>query len=258
MSEIVRETKSQSLYSEVPTHRGPEPGNPIAPQILENCRRWLARLPADGEPAGNHRENEQIPDLYSFYVELCALRQEFRKNHRRAHEQQQNLDSRFEEFSERLARLEKRLTITDPAPGPADTQERNRLRALAEFHERLLRFRDHWPPAPSATTTATRPRGLFARLRRRSALPDNESLSPSLRQGYEILCHHYDSLLEQENICRCSCRGERFDPLSMVAVEIVNRPDSADNEVVEELKGGYLWRGEVLIPAEVIVNRHSN
>jgi len=227
----------------------------IEQRILDNCRLWLDSLPA--APAGRQGDEttpqpDSPPDLYSFYTELCALRQELRKNHRRSHEQTQRFGTTLEEFTGILEQLQRRLpAATETEVSAARHWKRSLLLPLVELHERFLRFQQYLEAPPPAANFVVR---WWRRFNASAPDPERRSLIEAAR----ILTHHFTSLLEREGIQRIVCRGELFDPLRMQAVEVVYNRNRPDNEVIAELKGGYCRGDEVLSLAEVIVNRQPD
>jgi molecular chaperone GrpE len=56
-------------------------------------------------------------------------------------------------------------------------------------------------------------------------------------------------------VCEIMVLGRPFDPRTMRAVDIVRDERHADGEVLEVLRVGYEWEGEVFRVADVRVNR---
>jgi len=66
-----------------------------------------------------------------------------------------------------------------------------------------------------------------------------------------------DRLLADQRIVAIEAVGRPFDPRLAAAVATVEDPAAADGIVVEEVRPGFLWHGELLRPAEVIVARRA-
>jgi molecular chaperone GrpE (heat shock protein) len=75
----------------------------------------------------------------------------------------------------------------------------------------------------------------------------------SLREGLEMLCEHFEDLLEHEGIEPILCTGRPFDPKRMKAIAFERTDAVTPGTVREELAGGYLYNGRVLKFAEVKV-----
>ncbi|MEN3185631.1 MAG: nucleotide exchange factor GrpE [Atribacterota bacterium] len=76
-------------------------------------------------------------------------------------------------------------------------------------------------------------------------------------QGVELIYRKFLTLLEKEGVRQLLALGQKFDPKYHEAVSTVSLPEREDYEIVEELRKGYLLHDEVMRPAQVVVNRHS-
>ncbi len=77
----------------------------------------------------------------------------------------------------------------------------------------------------------------------------------SLGEGYQLICARLQRMLSEQRIERLPCLGRRVDPSQMKVIELVDAPDAAPETVVDELRPGYLWRGQVVRYAEVRATR---
>ena len=66
-----------------------------------------------------------------------------------------------------------------------------------------------------------------------------------------------DRLLADQRIAVIETVGRPLDPRHATAVATIEDPSAADGIVVEEVRAGFLWQGELLRPAEVIVARRD-
>ena len=217
-------------------------------KIEENFRTWLNRLP-ELETAKSNSESaneSETTDLYSFYCELCALRHEFRKNFHRNHDSTTRFADTLANFSGLMQQINRRLDQQDSARNLSELQDKRRLFIpLVEIYERFLRLQEHLEQA--------RPKRSF--WQRQHHFAELEEQQNRLAQGLEILEKHFLALLEKEGVSRLVCRGEKFNPTTMTAIEVVNRPEIAADEVVQELSAGYSFHEQTLKLAEVVVNR---
>ena len=129
------------MYEEIEHERADDSGDEIPlwkKSILDNCRLWLSNLQEIPDISGVE-ENE--PDLYSFYEQLCVLRNEFRKNSRRSHELFSSFGEHLEEFQGVLDSLMQR---TDRLSQNQDSSEilarQGLLLQMVELYERLRLF----------------------------------------------------------------------------------------------------------------------
>ncbi|MEA1923788.1 MAG: nucleotide exchange factor GrpE [Pseudomonadota bacterium] len=217
-------------------------------QIEGNFRTWLDRLPEEkiAESKPESATASETNDLYSFYRELCALRHEFRKSFHRNHDSTTRFADTLEDFSGLMQQINRRLDQHDSARNLAEQQSQRQLfLPLVDIYERFLRLQEH--------LEQTRPKKTFWQRQRHIA--ELEEQQNKLSKGFEILEKHFLALLEKAGVRRRVCRGEKFDPTTMTAIEVVNRPEIAADEVVRELSAGYSFHDQTLKLAEVIVNR---
>lgn len=96
--------------------------------------------------------------------------------------------------------------------------------------------------------------------RRRRAMRDfivealrnlNVEESGRLVEGFSLIQARMARALDDLEIQRIPCVGRRVDPALMTVVELVDDPESEAETVVEEVRPGYTWRGDVVRYAEV-------
>ncbi|MEA3333279.1 MAG: nucleotide exchange factor GrpE [Pseudomonadota bacterium] len=217
-------------------------------RIEENFRTWLNRLPEKGlaESTPESTTENETTDLYSFYRELCALRHEFRKSFHRNHDSTTRFAETLEDFSGLMQKINRRLDQHDNTRNLTEQENRRQLfLPLVDIYERFLRLHEH--------LEQERPKKSF--WQRQHHFAELEEQRNQLAKGFEILENHFLALLEKAGVRRRICRGEKFDPATMTAVEVVSRPEIAADEVVQELSAGYSFNDQTLKLAEVIVNR---
>ncbi|HSA92739.1 MAG TPA: nucleotide exchange factor GrpE [Terriglobales bacterium] len=98
----------------------------------------------------------------------------------------------------------------------------------------------------------------------RSLLPVLDSLesagkaaaSEELRGGLELIRRQFEDTLVKLGVRPVPALGEAFDPHLHQAVEMVDRDDVPDHQVVEELQRGYKLKDRLLRPAMVRVSRN--
>lgn len=76
-----------------------------------------------------------------------------------------------------------------------------------------------------------------------------------LTEGYQLIGARLQRMLTEHRIERLACIGRRVDPTRMKVIELVDAPDAAPETVVDELRPGYVWRGQVVRYAEVRATR---
>jgi molecular chaperone GrpE len=74
-------------------------------------------------------------------------------------------------------------------------------------------------------------------------------------EGVEGTHRQLIEVLKQHGAEPFKCLGELFDPTLHEAVNVVLLPKKEESEIVDVVQRGYLLDGELLRPAQVIVNR---
>ncbi|MDD5267278.1 MAG: nucleotide exchange factor GrpE [Methylococcales bacterium] len=77
----------------------------------------------------------------------------------------------------------------------------------------------------------------------------------SFKEGQSMTLNRFDQLLQRHNVQAIDCIGKPLDPCTMSAVEIDRNPKLENGIVIEELRKGFLFKGNVLRLAEVKVNK---
>ena len=206
--------------------------------MLEDFRQWLDMQPEDAS-LDTTSEGEEC-DLYTLFSELAALRQEVR------------LQSREQ------ARLGRELGRAAERYDAASDVSRRRGEELSAFEARirsdaqraclvpLLDVRDALVRGRAAAAALSAPRGLWRRAPQGTA---------AVGEGYEMAIERLDRALRSFGIEVVQAVGRPFDARSMEAVRTRAIIGVADQAVVEELRCGFSWHGEMLRLAEVVVNR---
>lgn len=206
-----------------------------------HARALEPRAPEDEEP-----DDDGLPDLWSFYGALTALKDEVRRDARQSRRALEESAQRAAESQEWL-RPELEFLRSQLSRLGSDAQADTRRRDLVE----LVGLRDRAVVAAKALAVAAGQQGLRVRL---SGLAP---LLASLAQGQQMLVRRFDELLLSRAVTVTAALGKPFDPATMKAVEVDPSPDAAEGTVTEELRPGYVWENRVLRPAEVRVARHG-
>jgi molecular chaperone GrpE len=212
-------------------------------QLRARFEAWLAEVETMPAPLAE----PDPPDLYSLFEELAALRNESRKGNRKSAELFSQFGVSLGGFEEEMKRLRGQLTRLETAQPGAHDLPRSHCLALVEMLDRLHRLRGAMERMPPAGRLAILPPSAAWR-----------AAWQSLRQGFDILVTHLDTLTAQTGLRPIPTAGLPFDPTSMVALDAVAASGRAANVVLEEISPGYLWRDEVLRPAEVRISKAAS
>jgi molecular chaperone GrpE len=81
---------------------------------------------------------------------------------------------------------------------------------------------------------------------------DRKRIVDALADGYALVCKRLHRAMAKENLYRMTTLGQAVDPHSMTVIEVVDPEDhQAPGTVVEEIRPGYRWNGNVVRYAEV-------
>jgi molecular chaperone GrpE len=72
-----------------------------------------------------------------------------------------------------------------------------------------------------------------------------------LADGIKMIHQKFLALLEKEDVRPIVSIGEKFDPEIHEAVAMVKRKGVEHGTIIEDLRHGYLWKKELLRPAQV-------
>lgn len=215
-----------------------DPDSPWQKRLENQFKLWREQILADQTPLDP--PEEPVPDLYSFFAQLCALRTEMRRSAKRSHETFAGFAETLSQFDSVLADMTQRQEdSTLLEENGTDTGHRSFILAVVDLFERFKRICDKMdePPKP----------GFFFQSRKW------ESTWRSLKEGFWIVRDHFENLLRQQGVMPMETLGRPFDPNLMKAVAFERTETTAPNMVIEELTGGYRYRDRVLKYAEVKV-----
>jgi molecular chaperone GrpE len=207
-------------------------------QAIENFQSWLADLPE--APPDFEKIDPTAYDLYTLLVEFTALRQEIRYQNREQHTAikaqqdfmtgQHEMTALFQKRFEGLDRLEENI------------RQACEKRTASFFFD----IRDALRRGLAASRRVASAGGFFRR-------PPGGI--DGIVEGYELALRRFDRALSHLDIEPVETVGRLFDPALMAAVDRRSSPGAGDNEVLEEVAGGFTRHGTVLRIAKVIVNK---
>jgi molecular chaperone GrpE len=76
------------------------------------------------------------------------------------------------------------------------------------------------------------------------------------RSGVELIYKQLQDVLSKLGVKAIASKGEQFDPHVHEAIEMVETPDAADHEVLEEWQRGYKFKDRLVRPAMVKVAKN--
>ncbi len=83
-----------------------------------------------------------------------------------------------------------------------------------------------------------------------------KSEAADFRAGVELIYKQLQDVLSKLGVKAIVAKGEQFDPHVHEAIEMVETPDAADHEVLEEWQRGYKFKERLVRPAMVKVAKN--
>lgn len=207
-------------------------------QALTDFRVWLSKV--DDLPENAPLTDETSCDLYSLLAEFLSLKKQIQLQNREQSRQIRGLKG-FNEFSERggeiLDRLGEQVDQLDKMVEKAG--EAGRLETVKCF----LDVRD---PLIRGAVSARKAKGFIWAGREKRT---------TLTQGYEIALRKLDQAMAMTETFPIETQGCEFDPALMTAVDTRPADHGEKGMVLDEVCSGYIRRGRVIQPAQVIVSK---
>lgn len=194
---------------------------------------WLEQIGDTVAPDKN--EPQTIPDINSFYRELCALRSEVRTMGRRT--------------QETLGRFGETLDVMKDASeksvsGRNGSAISSLYTPLTDLHMRFSRINSRFKSQPLS-------KWLWGSAKKLSTDWNSQA------DAFRLVSMHLDNILREMGLSKISTIGKLFDPSRMTAVETTENVDLPDGTVTEEIASGYEIENRIIRYAEVKVNRNK-
>lgn len=185
------------------------------------------------------------PDLYSVVAELTGLKGVVNKlsganlklNHE-IHSLVEQIESQQEQQEAFLLTLKKEEPEVEIKELDADLKEF--LAKLLEMDEVIQLAAISYQELPNPTwLTLNQYRAKLA----------------AWRKGFDIILNRWQKLLQSTNLYKTGITGEIFNPELHEAVAVKHQNDLTDNSILETEQAGFLYKGQVLKLAKVVVNK---
>jgi len=211
--------------------------------LVEQFRAHLETLDDDTElemmaDADAIADADTGTDLHSLYIEMAALRSEVRTESRLVKDTLdlvRDVVGRAETERARVAELEREAALLKPL-----------LIDLIEVRDRLAAGVAGQSPAKAA-------RSPWYRRMLRGA----DTTADAWREGLRMTLNRFDRVLRERGVVPVDVVGKPFDPRLARAVGTAADAGLENGIVVQEVRSGFLWEGELLRPADVVVNKTS-
>lgn len=187
--------------------------------------------------------NDQ-PDLYTIVEELTGLKGAFNKlsgstlklNHE-IHNLVEQVDIQQEQQENFLLSLKEEETEEKP---PLDAELKSVLLKLLEMDEMIQLAAISYKELPQP--------GWFNK-------NDFKASLTSWKKGFDITLDRWKKLLQSSSLYKTGLVGEIFDPEIHEAIAVKHKNNLPDNTILETEQAGFLYKGEVIKLAKVVVNK---
>jgi molecular chaperone GrpE len=239
--------------------------------ILADFRDWLAQLPeAPSAGAAPESAAAEVVDLATLVRHFTALRQEVNLQTRASRAQLEQNSQALEKLGQAVDKVGQRSVDPADAVRPLLKSLIDVRDALALAQKQIAKSREATLTPPPTVTLDLPAWAHWFRLEatvRRSIAPledwaraqadaeRNRQLLESLVVGYTMSLQRLDRVLESHGLERIDCVGLPFDPETMEVVEVVKDESRTSSVVLEDVRPGYRFRGQLFRCAQVRVAR---
>ncbi len=239
--------------------RGGERPAGLKDSVRANCERWLERIEHLPDVDGRHT----MPDLYSVYKELCAVKHECKTDARKNHKNAARLTDELAGMKSRLNSMSGMIAdLTERAAEKESKTKKEFFVPILELHERLQRIAGR--PAgvsPDGKQRKGRGAGFVISLLRRFGFKDSgaekQASLQRMQEAVAIVLAHFDAFLYSRGIERIVSEGQQFDAGRMRASGTAVSGEVPEGIVLKEVSPGYRLDGTVIKYAAVIVSKRK-
>lgn len=203
----------------------------------------------EDEKANNDSgEKGERVDLYTLFGEMSTLKNEVRIESRQ-------VKVALDQFRGLVEPLQVANTTLQGEIGRLRDDNRNAERdALRPMLLELLELRDRMASGLEMTLDSQL-RKKTKKLFKRAWQKEQEEMLELWREGQEMTLRRLDQTLAAREVYPLEVLELPLNPRLARAVRLEHRKDVADGMVVAELRKGFIWQGELLRVAEVVVNK---
>ena len=207
-------------------------------ELLEDFQKYLAQ---------SHPEvlaSVEQPDLHTLLAELTGLKTEVKVESRQIKNTLDTLGSALDTVQEDNKVLANELATSAERFKQQQTDiMRTMLLEMVDLYDRLhigVEVLRNYRPVNA----------LFKHSRQKDV-----RFIERFRQGQEMTTRRFEQLLQRYQVSTVDCIDQLLDPETMTAVATGEDPTLVNGMVLEELRKGFLYQGQVLRLAEVKVNK---
>ena len=207
-------------------------------ELLEEFQKYLEQ-----SHAGSLTSSEQ-PDLHTLLGEMTALKTEVKAEARQYKNTLDTLSSALDTVQEDNKALSAELAASAER---FDQQQAEMMRTLLL---EMVNLYDRVSAGVDVLNNYQPVNSLF-----RHSKKQDVHFIERFKQGQQMTLRRFEQLLQSYQVKAVDCVGQKLDPVTMTAVETGENPEFGNGIVLEELRTGFLYQGQVLRLAEVKVNK---
>ena len=207
-------------------------------ELLEEFQKYLEQ-----SHAGSLTSSEQ-PDLHTLLGEMTALKTEVKAEARQYKNTLDTLSSALDTVQEDNKALSAELAASAER---FDQQQAEMMRTLLL---EMVNLYDRVSAGVDVLNNYQPVNSLF-----RHSKKQDVHFIERFKQGQQMTLRRFEQLLQSYQVKAVDCVGQKLDPVTMTAVETGQNPKLGNGIVLEELRTGFLYQGQVLRLAEVKVNK---
>lgn len=209
-------------------------------ELEQNFSQWLAEL---DEIPDQTDSLSTIPDLYSFYQEICVLRNEFRRGGRRNQEVLSQFSESLFDFQKEIVQLKNQFSKQEEEKEVSAKQ--SLFPSLLDLFARLERLQEKLNEKPK--------KSFFV-----SNVNLWEKQWTAFQEGFNIAFSHFQQFLKKEGLSKIATLGKAFDATLMTIIAIDENSEEQSNTVIEEISPGFFYRDKVIQLAEVKISKKEH
>ncbi|MBE0471220.1 MAG: nucleotide exchange factor GrpE [Methyloprofundus sp.] len=187
---------------------------------------------------------KQQPDLHSLLSEMMGLKTEVKAQARQFKKTLDSLSSALSTVQDDNQALAVELSAYEQRlEQQQEKLMRTMLLQMVDMYDRLntgVEVLHHYQPV----------KRLFKTSRRKDV-----HFIERFKEGQMMTLKRFEQLLSEHQVRVIDCVGRRLDPVTMSAVETAQDIGQENGVVLQELRKGFLYKGQVLRLAEVKVNK---
>ncbi|MDF1584107.1 MAG: nucleotide exchange factor GrpE [Methyloprofundus sp.] len=187
---------------------------------------------------------KQQPDLHSLLSEMTGLKTEVKAQARQFKNTLDTLSSALSTVQDDNKALAAELIVYEQRlEQQQEKLMRTMLLQMVDMYDRLntgVEVLHHYQPV----------KRLFKKSR-----PKDVHFIERFKEGQLMTLKRFEQLLSEHQVRVIDCVGKRLDPVTMSAVETAQDVGQENGLVLQELRKGFLYKGQVLRLAEVKVNK---